>query len=97
MSERGKFVFGLGDLIGDRYEVMRTIGEPDATQVYRVRDRYLDDNQVALKLIVENGPKKVELVERLKNEVLILRRIGHPNIIRVYEYGSLVRRTSCPT
>lgn len=85
-----RFRFEPGDIVGDRYDVMKRLGAGGMSQVYRVRDKLLGDNQIALKLLLPAERYRNEFEERLRNEVILARRLGHPNIVRVYDYGVLV-------
>ncbi len=73
-----------GDVIGERYEVVRQVAKRDAGAVFQGRDRVLGD-AVAIKL-VEDAP--TEFVERLRLEAAILRTIDHPHVARFLDYGT---------
>ena len=70
-----------GQRIGDTYEVERYLGEGAFAEVYRVRHRFLGRH--ALKVFKAPGMTPQE-TEDMLGEAIILSRIGHPNIVRVF-------------
>jgi serine/threonine protein kinase len=78
---------GAGTILAHRYDVIRLLGAGAMSAVYLVSDRELSNDIIALKLF---SPKllgdEVQL-QRFRNEVLISRKLNHPNIIRVYDFG----------
>jgi serine/threonine protein kinase len=71
-----------GARIRDTIEVERFIGEGAFAEVYRVRHRFL--GRQAMKLFKRVGMTLAEIEEML-GEAILLSRIGHPNIIRVFD------------
>lgn len=71
-----------GSSIRDTYEVERFLGEGAFAEVYRVRHRFL--GRQALKLFKRVGMTLPEIEEML-GEAILLSRIGHPNIVRVFD------------
>jgi serine/threonine-protein kinase len=53
--------------------------------VYRALDRVLDE-PIALKMLAGGGPQ-AELARRLRQEIKLARRVTHPNVCRIHEYG----------
>jgi serine/threonine protein kinase/tetratricopeptide (TPR) repeat protein len=74
-----------GELIASRYEVLRPLGRGGQSDVYLVRDREAM-REVALKLLRTSSETRAYL---LKQEFSALSGLDHPNIVRVFEYGSL--------
>lgn len=70
-----------GQRIGDAYETERYLGEGAFAEVYRVRHRFL--GRQAMKVFKTPGMTPQETEEML-GEAILLSRIGHPNIIRVF-------------
>jgi len=68
--------------IGDSYVVERFLGEGAFAEVYRVRHRFL--GRQALKILKLPGTSTAE-IESVLSEALLLSRIGHPNITRVFD------------
>jgi serine/threonine-protein kinase len=75
-----------GDVFGDRYEILGTLGKGGMGVVYRARDRRLDE-VVALKLLrPEALATDPTLLERFKLELKLARRITHRNVLRTHDF-----------
>jgi serine/threonine protein kinase len=68
--------------IHDTYEVERFLGEGAFAEVYRVRHRFL--GRQAMKVFKRIGMTLKE-IEEILGEAVLLSRIGHPNIVRVFD------------
>jgi eukaryotic-like serine/threonine-protein kinase len=75
-----------GTTIRDTYEVERFLGEGAFAEVYRVKHRFL--GRQALKIFKRFGMSIDEIHEML-GEAILLSRLGHPNIVRVYDANVL--------
>jgi len=75
-----------GSVIKGTYVVERYIGGGSFGEVYRVRHKFL--GRQAMKVFRECGVSEEEIVELLR-EALLLSKIGHPNVIRVFEANVL--------
>lgn len=75
-----------GQVIRDTYEVERFLGEGAFAEVYRVRHRFL--GRQAMKVFKRVGMTLPEIEEML-GEAILLSRIGHPNIVRVFDANIL--------
>ena len=71
-----------GENIKGTYEVERFLGEGAFAEVYRVRHRFL--GRQAMKLFKRVGMTQDE-IEEILGEAILLSRIGHPNIVRVFD------------
>lgn len=91
MDENDMFAAKPGEVIADRYVVTRHIGSGGTSDVFLVEDRILNDDKVALKLLVQQFAYDTEWERRLKREVMLARRLGHPNIVRMYDFGKAGR------
>jgi serine/threonine protein kinase len=69
-------------VIRDTYEVERFLGEGAFAEVYRVKHRFL--GRQAMKVFKRVGMTLQEIEEML-GEAILLSRIGHPNIVRVFD------------
>lgn len=76
-----------GSLIAGRYEVVRTLGSGGMGSVLQVIDRSLDNETIALKLLYPHLARDKTSFARFRNEVLVARRLSHPNIVRLYDFG----------
>ena len=72
--------------IGDVYEVDRFLGEGAFAEVYRVKHKFL--GRQAMKVFKSPSPQLGD-IERNLAEAVLLSKIGHPNIIRVFDAGIL--------
>ncbi|MGD0815326.1 MAG: serine/threonine-protein kinase [Verrucomicrobiota bacterium] len=70
-----------GQVVGKTYEVEKFLGEGAFAEVYRVKHRFL--GRQAMKVLKLAGMTLEETHEML-SEAIILSRIGHPNIVRVF-------------
>ncbi|MEV8441603.1 serine/threonine-protein kinase [Actinosynnema sp. NPDC051121] len=74
-----------GRRVGDTYEVERYLGEGAFAEVYRVRHDIL--GRQAMKVFKRTGT--AEETKTMLGEAIMLSRIGHPNIIRVFHAGTV--------
>jgi len=70
----------------DTYEVERFLGEGAFAEVYRVRHRFL--GKQAMKVFKASGMTLAD-IEQAMGEAIMLSRIGHPNIVRVFDANLL--------
>jgi tetratricopeptide (TPR) repeat protein/predicted Ser/Thr protein kinase len=75
-----------GTLLGNRYEIVRTLGEGGMGAVYQARDRELD-RMVALKIIRSELAGDAEILRRFKQELILARQVTHKNVIRIFDLG----------
>ena len=75
-----------GTILRETYEVERFLGEGAFAEVYRVKHRFL--GRQALKVMKRTGMSMAETQEML-GEAILLSRIGHPNIVRVFDANVL--------
>ena len=71
-----------GQVIRDTYEVERFLGEGAFAEVYRVKHKFLGRH--AMKVFKRVGMTEARILEML-GEAIMLTRIGHPNIVRVFD------------
>ena len=76
-----------GRVLADRYRIVRFIARGGMGEVYEAEDVILK-SRLALKTIRAELSKKSPVVERFKREILLARRVTHPNICRIYDLGS---------
>ncbi len=76
----------IGDVLGDRYEILQLLGEGGMGAVYKAQDRELD-RPVALKLIRPEMASSSSMLARFKQELLLSRQVTHKNVIRIYDLG----------
>ncbi|HEU0036858.1 MAG TPA: serine/threonine-protein kinase [Kofleriaceae bacterium] len=72
-----------GTTIHDRYEVGKLLGRGGMGAVYLAKDRTLD-REVALKLHRAGSAE-----DRLHREAMAMAKLAHPNVVTVFEVGSV--------
>ena len=77
---------GPGTVIGNRYEIIRLLGQGGMGAVYQAHDRELD-RQVAIKVIRGDMTANPEILKRFKQELILARQITHKNVIRIFDLG----------
>jgi serine/threonine-protein kinase len=78
----------IGQLIGDRYKVIRKIGEGGMGEVYLAEHIHIE-KRVALKLLRAEVLSNQEAVSRFRIEARSASSIGHDNIIQIDDFGTL--------
>jgi serine/threonine protein kinase len=73
--------YAVGDLIDGRFEVLDILGQGGFSRVYRVRDE-VEGEERAFKLF-DNAAG----YEAVRREIGALRRVDHPNVVKVYWAG----------
>ena len=78
----------VGVTIGGRYTLLEKIGEGGMGVVYRAQDAATPE-PVAIKLLLPEFCRIGEVAQRFHREALAMRRLTHPNIVRVVDFGKL--------
>ena len=94
MGPNGRPEFRVGDVIDNRYELVRDLGRGAAGVVFEARHMFTH-RRVALKLVSPDSPRAVqgELRARLVREARAIAAARHPSIVDVLDGGV----TSCGT
>ena len=77
--------FSAGETIAHRFLVVHFIARGGMGEVYEVEDCLLQGNRVALKMIRPEIAAHQESSHRFEQEVLLARKINHPNLCPIYE------------
>ena len=77
--------FEPGQIIAGRFAVVRYIARGGMGEVYEVEDRFLQGVHVALKVILPHIAEDAGSTHRFEQEVLLARRIIHPNLCPIYD------------
>jgi serine/threonine protein kinase len=72
------------EIVGGRYEIIRTLGQGAFGHTFLARDRR-DDRTVAIKLLDTRGRHDLKAYELFRREAEVLRAVRHHGIPEVYE------------
>lgn len=75
-----------GQLINDRYEIIKLIGEGGMANVYLAEDTILD-RKVAVKVLRGDLSGDDKFVRRFQREALAASSLSHPNIVEIHDVG----------
>lgn len=75
-----------GDLINNRYEIIKRIGTGGMSDVYKAKCHKLN-RYVAIKILKPELCEDENLVKRFKVEAQAAAGLSHPNIVAVYDVG----------
>ncbi len=79
-----------GDILLGKYEIETLVGEGAFGGVYRARFLKLD-RDVAIKFINPNN----QILERFVDELDAIKKLDHPNIVRLFDYDILKNGVPC--
>jgi serine/threonine protein kinase len=77
-----------GTVVGGKYELLHLIAEGGMGKVYLAKHVELRMH-VAVKIMHDHIALNAEHVERFHREALAASRLGHPNIVKVLDFGSV--------
>ena len=75
-----------GQKIGERYEIVKSIGEGGMANVYLAKDTILD-RKVAIKVLRGDLSNDEKFIRRFQREALSVSNLSHQNIVEVYDVG----------
>ena len=75
-----------GKLLGNRYEIIKKIGNGGMATVYQAKDRILKRN-VAVKILRDEFTTDEEFIKRFEAEAQSAAKLTHPNIVSIYDVG----------
>ena len=73
-------------VLGNRYEILRKIGDGGMAFVYQARDKLLN-RIVAVKVLRPEFVDDQEFLVKFKREAEAVASLSHPNIVNVYDVG----------
>ena len=77
----------IGKIYADRYHVIREIGRGGMANVYLAEDTYLDNRQVAIKILRSNFENDILAIARFQREAYAMAELNHPNIVGISDVG----------
>jgi serine/threonine protein kinase len=77
--------FQAGQLIADRFRIVRFIARGGMGEVYEAKDQFLQDASVALKIIRPEIAADATTSARFQQEVVLARKVVHSNLCPIYE------------
>jgi serine/threonine-protein kinase len=77
----------VGRIYADRYRVIREIGRGGMANVYLAEDAYLDNRQVAIKILRSNFENDSLAIARFQREAYAMAELNHPNIVGISDVG----------
>jgi eukaryotic-like serine/threonine-protein kinase len=83
-----------GDRLLEQYQVTQLLGLGGHAYVYECRDQFLDE-LVAVKVIPNPPNHGRDLLDRARAEAQLLRRLSHPNVVRVHTAAALGEEMVC--
>ena len=79
--DKDNFIHMAKDSLTDYYKIIRIIGEGGCGKVYEVKNQKTSEHFACKKLSKVN----VINLEKFKNEISIMSKMDHPNIVKLYE------------
>lgn len=74
-----------GDLLGDRYKIIRHLGSGGMGSVYEV-EHIRTKGRYAAKMLLQNYAVKAEVQNRFRDEAQIVASLRHPHIVQVMDF-----------
>lgn len=78
----------IGQIIGERYEVVRLIGKGGMGSIYEVRSTRLG-RSFAMKMLTCDPATHANVLKRFRREADVIARIKHPNIVEIIDWETL--------
>ncbi|KAA9219963.1 MULTISPECIES: Stk1 family PASTA domain-containing Ser/Thr kinase [Aerococcus] len=75
-----------GQVIGNRYEIIRHLGSGGMATVYLAYDPILE-REVAIKFLRIGTSDMDDATRRFKREAMSISEVNHPNIVNIYDVG----------
>lgn len=76
-------VLQAGDVLMQRFRITAKLGEGAQASVYQAYDQLLETD-IAIKLVQGDSALPTK-IQQLRNEVMVARKIQHPNVIQVHD------------
>jgi eukaryotic-like serine/threonine-protein kinase len=82
-------VLSEGELLSNRFEIIRLLGRGGMGQVFEAFDRELQE-KIAIKVLDPEISTHAESMSRFRKEVQLTRRVTHPNVCRTFDLEQCV-------
>ncbi len=76
-----------GHLLGERYRIRQLLGSGGMADVYEALDLELEE-AIAVKVVHPDVANRESMVSQFKKEIKLARKIVHPNVCRIYDFGA---------
>jgi hypothetical protein len=86
-TDRSGDAVGEGQVLAGRFRIVRRLGRGSFGAVYEAEDLQLQEH-VALKLLRPEVRAVPSLLKHLHHEIVVGRRISHPNVCRIFDLGT---------
>jgi len=77
----------MGQLFADRYQVKKEVGRGGMANVYQGEDSFIDNRQVAIKVLRPNFENDSIAIARFQREAFSMAELSHPNIVSITDVG----------
>ena len=74
-------ITSIKDKISTKYEIKKILGKGAYGKVYQVKNKITQQINACKQI----SKKDISNIEKLANEISILKKVDHPNIIKLYE------------
>jgi serine/threonine protein kinase len=75
----------VGEVLNDRFVIVRYIARGGMGEVYEVEDRRLQGVHVGLKTLLSQSEEDAAMQKRFEREILHAREVVHPNLCPIYD------------
>lgn len=77
-------IFQRGDVVADRFEIVRFIAEGGMGEVYEAQDQVLG-GRIALKFLARHADDNARVQRRFRREIHLARQVTHGNVCRIFD------------
>ncbi len=89
-SELNNYSSANSNFLGNRFVQLKEINRGSMGVVYEAYDTALEE-KVVLKILANTLAQDAEALKRFKREAKATRKLTHPNIVRIYDFGEINR------
>lgn len=92
LPKRASIEFEPGEVLLDQWRLERELGRGGFGVVFEATDQHLKQRQ-AVKVLDPRMVENADLLARFRREVLVMRQLVHPRIVRVFDYRESPRES----